>query len=93
MSRDSQGRYTLPAGNPVVTGTTITSTWANATMPDIGAELENSLDRSGRGGMLAPFKSYAGSVGNPGLSWSDEPNSDLGPYRATMKAYWSTAKY
>ncbi|CAB5217704.1 hypothetical protein UFOVP202_1, partial [uncultured Caudovirales phage] len=29
MSRNGSGTYNLPAGNPVVTGTTITSSWAN----------------------------------------------------------------
>jgi hypothetical protein len=48
-SRNSGGTYSLPTGNPVVTGTTITSTWANGTLTDIGTELTNSLDRQGRG--------------------------------------------
>ena len=47
MSRDSQGLYTLPPGNPVVEGTLIEAAWANTTMPDIGQALTNSLPRDG----------------------------------------------
>jgi hypothetical protein len=80
MPRDSNGNYTLPPGNPVVTGTTIESGWANPTMSDIGAELTNSLDRDGRGGMRAPFRFINGTVGAPGITWTAEPSS--GFYRA-----------
>lgn len=79
-SRNSGGTYSLPAGNPVVSGTTITSTWANTTLNDIKTELTNSLDRQGRGGMLAPLQLVAGTVGAPGLTFSLEPGS--GAYRA-----------
>jgi hypothetical protein len=48
MPRNGAGLYNLPTGNPVVTGTTITSTWANTTMSDIGAELTNSVPRDGQ---------------------------------------------
>lgn len=53
MSRDSNGNYNLPAGNPVIAGTVITTSWANPTMSDIGAALTDSLSRSGKGGMGA----------------------------------------
>jgi hypothetical protein len=77
MPRDSSGNYTLPPGNPVVGGTTITTAWANPTMADIGTELTNSLDRSGRGGMLAPFKFADGTLGAPGITWNAEPTSGI----------------
>lgn len=48
MARDSSGVYTLPAGNPVVTGTAISTSWANTTLTDIGNELSNSIDKGGR---------------------------------------------
>ena len=38
MSRNGSGTYTLPAGNPVVTGTAITSSWANTSLSDIVQE-------------------------------------------------------
>lgn len=75
MPRDAGGNYTLPAGNPVVGGTVITANWANPTMEDIGNELTQSLDRSGRGGMLVPFQNADGSVGSPGITWTNEPTS------------------
>ena len=55
MPRDAGGNYTLPGGNPVVTGTVITSTWANPTMSDIANEITNSLSRNGQGGMLGRY--------------------------------------
>ena len=47
MPRDISGNYTLPAGNPVVTGTTIASTWANTTLSDIATALTQSLSIDG----------------------------------------------
>jgi hypothetical protein len=43
----SSGTYTLPAGNPVVTGTTITSTWANTTFSDVATALTGSVATDG----------------------------------------------
>ena len=48
MSRNGSGTYTLPAGNPVVTGTTISSTWANNTLNDIAATLTDSVAADGQ---------------------------------------------
>lgn len=48
MARNGAGTYVLPAGNPVVTGTIITSAWANGTLPDVGAEITNSVPRDGQ---------------------------------------------
>jgi hypothetical protein len=48
MSRNGSGIYTLPAGNPVVTGTTISSTWANNTLNDIAATLTDSVAADGQ---------------------------------------------
>ena len=55
MPRNAQGVYSLPAGNPVVTGTTIDSTWANPTMADIASEITGSLPRNGAVGMTGPL--------------------------------------
>jgi hypothetical protein len=73
MPRDSSGNYTLPAGNPVVTGTTITSTWGNTTMNDLASEMTDSLSRSGKGSMNATMKIFDGTVGAPGLAFGSEP--------------------
>ena len=48
MSRNGSGTYTLPAGNPVVTGTSIASTWANTTMTDIANALTGSVAADGQ---------------------------------------------
>jgi microcystin-dependent protein len=48
MSRNGSGTYNLPAGNPVVTATTITSTWANSTLGDIATALTGSLAADGQ---------------------------------------------
>jgi hypothetical protein len=48
MSRNGSGVYTLPAGNPVVTGTTISSTWANSTLTNIASALTDSLAADGQ---------------------------------------------
>jgi len=48
MSRNGSGVYTLPAGNPVVTGTTISSTTMNNTLNDIASALTGSLSADGQ---------------------------------------------
>jgi len=48
MSRNGSGTYSLPAGNPVVTGTTIASSWANNTMNDIASALTGSVAADGQ---------------------------------------------
>ena len=48
MSRNGSGQYNLPAGNPVVTGTTISSTWANTTLSDIQNALTQSIAADGQ---------------------------------------------
>ena len=77
MARDASGNYTLPAGNPVAGGTTITATWGNTTMLDVGTELTASLDRNGQGGMLAGLKGFAGSVSLPSFTFSSEISSGM----------------
>ena len=47
MSRDGSGNFNLIAGNPVTTGTTIASTWANGTLSDIATALTNSIAKNG----------------------------------------------
>ena len=49
MSRNGSGTYNLPAGvNPVETGTTIATTWANTTLNDIAGALTGSLAADGQ---------------------------------------------
>jgi len=48
MSRNGSGTYTLPAGNPVVTNTTISSTWANTTLTDLATAMTGSVAADGQ---------------------------------------------
>lgn len=48
MSRNGSGVYSLPPLNPVVTGTTISSAWANNTMNDLAAALTDSIAADGQ---------------------------------------------
>ena len=48
MSRNGSGTFNLTAGNPVVTGTTISSTWANNTLSDIANGLTQSVSADGQ---------------------------------------------
>jgi len=48
MSRNGSGTYTLPAGNPVVTSTTISSTWANNTLADLATAMTGSVASDGQ---------------------------------------------
>lgn len=53
MARNGSGTYSLVAGNPVVTGTTISSTWANNTLNDIATALTASVANDGQTPILA----------------------------------------
>lgn len=67
MARNGSGTYNLPAGNPVVTGTTISSTWANSTLSDIASALTGSVAADGQTTPSAnlPMGTYAHTnVGN-----------------------------
>jgi hypothetical protein len=77
MSRAAGGAYTLPSGNPVVTGTIISSTWGNTTLADIATALTDSLSRSGLGGMTAVLLGVDGAVGAPAYSFTNEPTTGL----------------
>ena len=48
MSRNGSGTFNLTAGNPVVSGTTISSTWANNTLSDIANGLTQSVSADGQ---------------------------------------------
>lgn len=48
MSRNGSGTFTLVSGNPVVTNTTISSTWANNTLADVASALTQSISQDGQ---------------------------------------------
>ena len=64
MSRNGSGVYSLPAGNPVVTGTTIASTWANNTMNDIASALTGSVAADGQTPMTGNLQMGSNRITN-----------------------------
>lgn len=72
MPRDVNGNFTLPAGNPVVSGTPISSAVHNTTNSDIATALTDSLSRTGLGGMLAPLSFADGTAASPSITFSGE---------------------
>ena len=48
MAFNGSGTYNLPAGNPVVTGTTVSSSTTNTTNSDIATALTNCITRDGQ---------------------------------------------
>ena len=73
------GVYQPPAGNPVVTGTTIDASWANDTVDDLGNEITNSLEKNNPV-FTAPILAASGTKSAPGIAWSTE--AGMGFYRA-----------
>ena len=64
MSRNGSGTYTLPAGNPVVTGTVISTTWANNTMNDLASAMTDSVAADGQTPMTGPLNMNSNKVTN-----------------------------
>jgi len=67
MSRNGSGTYNLPAGNPVVTGTTITSSWANSTMQNIADGLTQSVSADGQTPMSGDLNMATNNINNVGI--------------------------
>lgn len=74
MPRNAAGVYTLP-NPPRVPNTVIDSPDENTTRDDLASEITNSLDRNGRGGMLAPFRIADGTLAAPGIAFLNEPGT------------------
>jgi hypothetical protein len=66
MSRNGSGTYSLPAGNPVVTGTTISSTWSNTTLNDIASALTGSVASDGQTPMTGSLAMGGNNITNAG---------------------------
>ena len=64
MSRNGSGTYSLPAGNPVVTGTVISTSWANNTMNDIASALTGSVAADGQTPMTGPLNLNSNKITN-----------------------------
>src|SRR6266480_3056652 len=68
MPRDGSGNYTRPVNSvdPAVSNTTISSTDFNQLTADLAAEMTDSLDRSGKGAMLAALAMGGFAINNLG---------------------------
>lgn len=76
MSRSS-GTYSLPLP-PVVTGTTISSTWVNSTLSDIATEITNSLPRDGQAAPTANIPMGGYKLTNMGNGSARTDSASLG---------------
>lgn len=77
MPRDASGYYTLPSSNPVAPDTVIESAWANETMDDIAAQLNNVLTADGLIGYTGPATFVDGVVGAPGIAFALSPGTGI----------------
>lgn len=66
MSRNGSGTYSLPSGNPVVSGTTITTTWANTTLNDMANALTGSLASDGQTPLTGSLNAGGNQITNAG---------------------------
>lgn len=73
MSRNQNGIYTVP--NSFTVNTTINPDRVNENFTDLGNEMTNSLPRDGRAPMTGQFVSVAGTLAQPGISFTGDPNS------------------
>ena len=79
------GVYTLPAGNPVVTATTISSSWGNTTLSDIATALSTCVLKDGTQTLTAniPMSNFkltglaAGTSGNDSVRLSQLQNNTV----------------
>lgn len=76
MARQSNGDYLQPSATSAIPGTLASSLGFNTLEADLGAEIGNSLDRNGRGGMRAALNmgSYAINNAAVALIGTDVPN-------------------
>jgi hypothetical protein len=77
MPRDSAGNTSFTSGVPVTGGTNISSAVFNALMADVYAMVQDSLSRSGKGGLLGPLKFADGSAAAPSIAFTEEGASGL----------------
>ena len=76
MSRNGSGNYTLPAGNPVSSGTVITSSWANTTLSDIATALTGSIAADGQTPITGALNMTNNKINNlaTGVALTDAAN-------------------
>lgn len=85
----SSGTYTLPAGNPVVTGTTISSATHNSTMSDITAALTQSVSKDGQTTMTGNIPMGGNRLTNVGPATAGNEYLTATQYQAQYGIYVS----
>lgn len=70
MSRNGSGTYNLPAGNPVSSGSVISSAWANSTLSDIATALTGSVAADGQTPIVANLNMGGNKLTNLGTGTS-----------------------
>ena len=71
----SGGVFSLIAGNPVTTGTVISSTWANNTLSDIASGLTTCVLKDGSQTITAQIPFFAGSSAVPSIVFSTDTST------------------
>jgi hypothetical protein len=66
MSRNGSGTYNLPAGNPVSSGSVISSSWSNSTLSDIATALTGSVAADGQTPIVANLNMGGNKLTNLG---------------------------
>lgn len=90
MARDGSGTYSLPSGNPVTTGTTISSTTHNNTMSDIASALTASVAKDGQTTMTANLPMGGFKLTNLAAGSASADSVRLGQLQADTGVYVST---
>lgn len=75
MPFNGNGTFTIL--NTFLPGTTILASPMNANFTDIAGGLTNCLTRDGQAGMTAQLKAIAGTVGAPGISFTNDLTTGL----------------
>jgi hypothetical protein len=88
MARNGSGTYSLYVpGNPVVTGTTISSTWANNTLNDIATALTNSIAKDGQTTPTANLPMGTFKLTGLGAGSAATDSANLGQIQAGVASY------
>ena len=90
MPRSGSGTYSLPSGNPVVTGTTINSTVQNNTMNDVATALTQSIAIDGQTTPTANLTLGGFKFINLGVGLNATDSANLGQIQAQTYSFLSS---
>lgn len=92
--RDGNGQFSLLAEyNPVVTGTPVSSDWANNTLADVAEALSDSICVDGQTPMTGPLRLADGTGSAPSLTFTTEPGLGIGRAAAGTIGFASSGGY